>query len=208
MSCLDQFEKYVQTKDGSEIPLLVQLALIHYQFETIHPFPDGNGRVGRLIIPLILLEKRELPHPLLHLSPYFEANRDQYVDHLLKVSRSGSWIEWIRFFLQGVIVQCHDTIVRVQRLQDLQTDYRERLQHAGRSARTIQLADYLFEQPIITIPHAQRILAVTYPSAANNVKRLSDAKILTQLSEFTRTKFFIAGEIVSVLYADEGGEIH
>lgn len=208
MSCLDQFEKYVQTKDDSEIPLLVQLALIHYQFETIHPFPDGNGRVGRLIIPLILMEKGELPHPLLHLSPYFEANRDQYVDHLFKVSRSGSWIEWIRFFLQGVIVQCHDTIVRVQRLQDLQTGLRERLLRAGRSARTIQLADYLFERPVITIPHAQRILDVTYPSAAYNVKQLSDAKILTQLPEFSQPKYFISDEIFSVLYADEIGEIH
>src|SRR5262249_28954286 len=108
------------------LPVIVQLALMHYQFETIHPFNDGNGRVGRLLITLMLCERQVLPQPLLYLSAFFEQHRDDYYDHLLNVSRRAAWNEWIGFFARGVAEQARDAVTRVQRLQDLQASYRER----------------------------------------------------------------------------------
>ena len=98
-------EKYLNSDDQT-IPPLIKLALVHYQFETIHPFPDGNGRVGRLLIPLILCERKEISQPLLYLSPYFEKNYDEYIDKMLAVSRVGAWEDWIEFFLVGVEETC------------------------------------------------------------------------------------------------------
>jgi hypothetical protein len=105
-AALDQFEKFLNAKSG--LPLLIELALTHYQFETIHPFVDGNGRIGRLLLSLLLCERGPLAKPLLCLSSYFEKNRERYVDLLLDVSRSGSWQEWIQFFLRGVASQSED----------------------------------------------------------------------------------------------------
>lgn len=197
-NALSDLEKYINTSDG--LPLLVRLALIHHQFETIHPFPDGNGRVGRLLIPLILSEQKLLPQPLLYLSAYFEKHRDKYIDLMFNVSKTGAWIAWIEFFLEAVVSQCQDTIDRVQRLQDLQKTYRDRLQKARATALMIRLVDAIFETPYVTIPQTQKLLGVTYRAAQQNVEKLVKAGILRDLELPRRPRFFAASEVFDIVH--------
>ena len=159
--------------------------------------------MGRLLIPLILAEKGEMPQPLLYLSPFFERRRRDYIDHLYEVSRSGAWYEWVCFFLSGVIEQCRDTVERIQRLQDLQMRYHRRLQQARSSAATLQLADHLFERPYITVPSAQKVLCIkTYRGAKHIVDRLLQEEILVPVSSETRPKVFLAPEIFTIVQGD------
>jgi len=199
---LDAFEKYLHA--GNEHPPLLRLAFIHYQFETIHPFVDGNGRIGRLLLSLLMADWNLLPLPLLYLSAYFEQHRQEYYDLLLAVSERGAWSEWTAFFLQGVAKQAQDAVLRAKRLQDLQVEWRHRLTQARASALLLRLVDSLFEWPLLTIPQAQRILGVTYRSAQLNMDKLVNAGILRQLEEAnTLGKTFVAEE---VLRAIEGRE--
>jgi len=183
-------------------PPLIRLAFIHYQFEAIHPFLDGNGRIGRLLMTLLMNHWELPPLPLLYLSAYFHRQRDRYYDLLMAVSQRGAWREWVRFFLQGVTEQSHDAGAKARNLQDLQMEWRERLSQARTSALLLRLADELFVSPIITIPQAQRILDVTYPSAQRNVERLVKAGILEQLGSTSYNRTFIAKEILDLLDED------
>ena len=202
MNTLDAFEKFIHAPSTAQIPTLIQAAIIHYQFETIHPFPDGNGRVGRLLIPLVLHEKGALLQPLLYMSPFFERNYDDYIDNLYNVSKDGNWLDWIEFFLNGVKEQCQDTIIRIQKLQDLQSKYREKVQQARASTLQLQLVDTVFEYPVITIPRAQKVLGVTHRSAALNVGKLVEAGILIDMEVGSRPKFFIAHEVIEIIRSD------
>ena len=199
---LDAFEKYLHR--GNEHPPLVRLAFIHYQFEAVHPFVDGNCRIGRLLLALLLINWGLLSLPLLYLSAYFERHRQGYYDLLMAVSERGAWSEWLAFFLRGVAEQSRDTIVRAKRLQDLREDWRQRLTQARASALLLQLADSLFEAPVLTIPQAQRILGVRhYNSAKLNVEKLVSAGALQPLDDATYGKTFIASEILSVIGGSE-----
>lgn len=194
---LDAFEKYLHS--DNVYPPLVRLALMHYQFEAIHPFIDGNGRVGRLLISLLLVKWGLLSQPLLYLSAFFSRHRQEYYDLLIAVSEHGAWTEWISFFLHGVEEQALDAVNRAQRLQDLQTAWHERLTEARVSALVLQLADHLFDTPVITIPEAERLLDVTYRSAKRNVEKLVDAGILSQVGDADYGKTYIANEILEVI---------
>lgn len=205
---LDAFEKYLH--EGNQQPPLVRLALIHYQFEAIHPFLDGNGRIGRLLISLLLVHWNLLPIPLLYLSAYFERQRQQYYDLLLAVSERGAWREWIMFFLNGVAEQTKDAIFRAKQLQDLQLKWRQRLTKARASALSLRLADSLFESPIISIPKAQQLLNVkSYHSAKLNVEKLVKAGILRHWKEAANhrvslsTKVFLSVEILEIIWEEE-----
>lgn len=200
---LDAFEKYLHSKD-IVYPPLVRLALIHYQFEVVHPFIDGNGRVGRLLLSLLLVEWGLLSQPLLYLSAFFHRHRQKYYDLFMAVSERGAWRAWISFFLQGIKEQAQDAVIRAQRLQDLQVDWRERLTGARASALLLQLADQLFDTPVITIPEAQRLLDVTYRSAKLNIEKLVEADILKQAGEEDYGKTYVAGEILDVIGTDLG----
>ena len=159
---LDSFEKYIHKKDA--IPPLVKLALIHYQFEAIHPFEDGNGRVGRLLITLLLAEWGLLPHPLLYLSAYFEAYRQKYYDRLLAVSTSGEWKEWICFFLDGVAVQSEAAVAGAKQLLELHARWKKLLASGG-SANELRLAEWLFESPMVSVQKVADKLSLSYPGA-------------------------------------------
>lgn len=199
--CLDQFERFLHS--GSDLPFLVQLALIHYQFEAIHPFLDGNGRLGRLLISLLLSERGVLPQPLLYLSAFFEHNRDAYMDHLLAVSQRGAWIDWIHFFLHGVAEQSADAIRRSQRLLDLRQEYRDRLQAAPRtSALALRLVDELFAFPALTARKAKDVLRVTTVSAQRNINKLVEAGILVERTGRARNRVYVASEILSTIEAE------
>jgi Fic family protein len=199
---LDAFEKYVHSKN--DCPPLVRLAFIHYQFEAIHPFLDGNGRIGRLLISLLLINWELLPLPLLYLSAYFERHRKDYYDLLLAVSQRGAWQQWVGFFLTGVAEQSRDAITRAKKLQDLQLKWRQQLQAAPRtSALLLQLVDELFQKPAITTPQVQKMLKVTHRAASEMVKRLMKETILEPIPGKMRDRQFVAQEIFAILGEDK-----
>ena len=174
--------------------------LIHYQFEAIHPFLDGNGRIGRLLISLLLVNLNLLPLPLLYLSAYFEQHRNDYYDLLLAVSERGAWRGWIMFFLRGVADQARDAIIRSKRLQDLQQEWRQRLQATPRtSARLLRLVDEVFLSPAVTITQIQKMLGVTHRAANQMVERLVREDILSPGPEQARNRQFFAREILDIL---------
>ncbi|MGI8553892.1 MAG: Fic family protein [Dehalococcoidia bacterium] len=196
---LNAFEQYLHADDT--YPPLVRLAFIHYQFEAIHPFLDGNGRIGRLLIILLLVHWDLLRQPLLYLSGYFEQHRQMYYDLLLGVTERGNWREWVEFFLRGVVEQAHDAAQRVIRLQDLQADWHRRLDRARSSALTLRLADSLFGSPFLTVPIAQRMLSVTYRGAHGIVQRLLEASILKPVNGASYGRWFVAQEILTAIEA-------
>ncbi len=175
-----------------------ELGRILSEFEAIHPFVDGNGRIGRLLITLLLVEWELLPLPLLYLSAYFYRHRQDYYDLLLAVSERGEWRDWMLFFLRGVAEQARDANLRIRRLQDLRTAWRERLTQARASALLLRLVDALFESPVITIPLAQELMGVTYHSARRSVMRLVQEGILQAAGNETYKKTFVASDILEI----------
>ena len=201
---LREFEKFLRAP--SERPFLIDLALLHYQFEAIHPFRDGNGRVGRLMIPLLLCERKILTKPLLYLSAYLEQHRVRYMDLMLAVSQNAEWESWIEFFLNGVAEQAMDGVERATKLMALWQDYRKRLQTARMSILAQNLVDELFKQPALSINTAQDVLGVSFTSAQNNVLRLVKLGILREVTGRKRDRIFIAPEILQLTGASDLGE--
>ncbi len=204
MPCLGDLEKYLHAP--VEMPPLLRLSYIHYQFEAIHPFLDGNGRVGRLLIPLLLCEWKILPQPLLYLSAYFEKNRSAYYDGLLAVSRKAAWEDWAIFFLRGVEQQSKDALKRAVLLQELAKNYRLRLQQGRESAVALKLADQLFSTPILTVSAAEKHLGVTYATANLHVNRFVRKGILRKATLRNWNRVFIAPEIMHIIEASTAEE--
>ena len=201
-AALHDLERYIGER-RDDLPFLIQLALVHYQFEVIHPFMDGNGRVGRLLIALQLRERAYLPQPLLYLSAYFEYHRDAYRDHLLAVSRSGTWTEWIDFFLQGVAEQSTDTVQRSYQLLDLLQRYQSWALSTTRSANLARLVELVLVRPVISISNVEEWLGVTQPGASRLVQQLVDRGILEEVTGRQRNRRFAALEILEILDAPE-----
>src|SRR5680860_393450 len=197
--CLDPFEK--QLHADQLLPPLLAIACLHYQFEAIHPFIDGNGRVGRLLVALLLSEWGLLPDPLLDLSAYLEPRRDEYYARLLAASTDGDWQGWLRFFLTAVEQQATDAVARAHRLQELRDMYRSQVGTARSSALLGVLVDGLFESPGLTIPRAATLLGVTHRTARLNIGKLVEAGMLSEVGNRTRNKLFLA---TGVLRAVEG----
>jgi len=195
--CLTAFERFMH--EPSELPALVRIGLLHAQFEMIHPFLDGNGRVGRLLISLLLHEWNLLPQPLLYLSAYFEEHQAEYYERLLGVSTSGAWGGWLSFFLTGVAEQADDVIARIARLTSLREGYRERLQSGRGSALLLRLVDHLFGYPAVRISTVQQVLGITYRSAALDVSKLEAAQILREVTGRSRNRLYMAEEILRVV---------
>jgi cell filamentation protein, protein adenylyltransferase len=198
--CLDAFEKFLHV-DG-ELPPLLAIAAIHYQFEAIHPFLDGNGRVGRLLVVLLLIEWGLLPAPLLDLSAYIEPRRDRYYDGLLRVSTDADWSNWFEFFLEAVERQAGDSLARARRLHDLRAQMRDGVATAKSSALPARLVDALFDVPMLTLPRAQEILGVTHRTATLNVEKLVRLGYLREIDDARRRRLFIAPEIMRVVSED------
>jgi Fic family protein len=199
MAALDALEHYLYRDDS--LPPIIRLAIIHYQFEAIHPFLDGNGRVGRLLMSLLLHHWQLLPQPLLYLSAYFERNRNDYYQLLLNVSTTGAWEPWIRFFAAAIADQAVDALTRSGHLLNLRENYRTRLLAARASALPLRLVDELFMRPAITIGAAQLSLGVTWRAAQLNVEKLVAAGIVQEVTGQARNRVYLAREIVSLLEA-------
>jgi Fic family protein len=199
LGSLSHFETVLH--DQMQIPALIRLALIHYQFEAIHPFRDGNGRVGRLLISLLLCDWKLLSKPLLYLSAYFDNHRDEYFDHLLAISQRGTWNEWITFFLRGVAEQSRDAVDRAQKLLALRDQYRDKLKTAHAPGSCLHLIDELFEVPALTIPSAAEKLKMAYPSAKRNILKLVAAGILEETPEREHPRLYLAPGILQLVSA-------
>jgi Fic family protein len=193
---LGELEKYLHTEHDPYHPL-VRLGFIHYQFEAVHPFVDGNGRVGRLLLSLLACHWGLIPQPLLYLSAFFERHQQQYYDLLMAVTTRGEWRAWTEFFLQAVTEQANDAISRIKRLQDLQAKWRSEMAQE-RSSKPLILLDNLFESPVLSIPQAQAVLGTTYRGAQLNVQKLVEHGILRQLGDETYGKLYIADAIVAI----------
>jgi Fic family protein len=183
-----------------ELPLLVQLALAHYQFEVIHPFLDGNGRIGRLLIPLLLVLRKALSQPLLYLSAYFEEHRSEYYRHLLATSQTGDLMPWLAFFLEGVRRQARDAEERTVRLVELQQLMRNQLLDEGRPNSVVRLAEHLFSIPVFTPGRAAAILGVTRPTAHAAIETLVERGDLVEITGKERGRIYEAPRIIEVVY--------
>ena len=184
---------------SSDIPQLVRLGLIHYQLEAIHPFLDGNGRGGRLLLILLLIEWGLISQPLLYLSAFFEAHRLDYYDRLLAVSQRGEWESWLLFFLKGISSQSLDSISRIERLERIRTAYQERLRVERAARRLLQTMDVLFERPILSIRQLEAALGVPYRSAQRCVERLEELGILREVTGHARNRLYRADEILRAI---------
>ncbi len=198
---LNDLEKFIHA--DTELPALARAGMIHYQFEAIHPFLDGNGRVGRLIIILLFREWNMLSQPLLNLSAYFERHRQEYYDHLLAVSQRGKWDEWLRFFLRGISVQSQDSIFRMTSLQGIRAKYETLVQADRNSARMAAVIDFIFSRPILSIKQLETALDMPYMAAKRYVEKLVDAKVLRETTGHARNRVFQANEIFEALGSSE-----
>jgi Fic family protein len=200
---LADWEKFLNAKPPT-MPALVQAAVIHYQFEAIHPFLDGNGRVGRLLLTLFLAERKILPEPLLYVSAFFERYRSEYYDLLMGVSARGEWAAWIAFFLRAVRTQAREAISRVERILALREQYRERvMKKKGKgSASLVKLVEELFVMPATTIASASLALGTTPPAAQNTVEKLVELGILSEVTGRQRGRLYIAREVFAVTTED------
>ena len=178
---LGDLERFVN--DEIQMPPLIQCALMHYQFEAIHPYLDGTGRIGRLLITLFLCERKVLSIPLLYLSAYFERDRDKYYDRLFKVSETGDWGSWLEYFLEGVAEQAVDALLRTRSVRELKENYRRLLQERRESSNALRLVDELFARPYMTTPIATRLLGVTYAGARGILERLALAGIVEEIPD-------------------------
>lgn len=197
MQALGAWEKFLH--EARDIPPLIQCALMHYQFEVIHPFVDGNGRVGRLLITFFLCERGHLPQPFLYLSAFFERYRDEYYARLLEVSRTGDWIGWIRFFLRGLAAQAADALTNAQRILALQQRYRTELHKRKAGPTTLAVVDELFRNPYVTTTRLAERLGVSFPTVQTAIDRLVHAKILREVTGRQRNRIYCAEELLRAI---------
>ncbi len=195
MPCLDAWERFLS---DDAMPPLVHAGFVHAQFEAIHPFVDGNGRVGRLLITLLLIERGIIPSPLLYPSAYFEATREEYYARLLGVTERGEWEEWMAYFLRGVTLQSEDAVERTRRLDDLLSQWKREL--AGGQSRLPERAlDLFVENPFWTVRGVAGRLDVAFTTAQRAIDRLERAGMVTQVGERRRNRVYRAGRILDML---------
>lgn len=180
------------------IPVLVRCALAHYQFESIRSFGDGNGRIGRLLILLILADRKVLTKPLLYMSSYFERHKTEYYEIMRNVGKNCDWIGWIEFFLRGIVECSKETIGVTNRLLRLKSDYDKRLAEGRASRNAMVITDQLFSQPVVTIPMSAEYIQMGYPPAKKAIMYLVDAGILEQIGSGRRSKTYIAKDILDI----------
>ena len=197
LAALGALENFIHAP--ADLPPLLRLGLIHYQFEAIHPFLDGNGRVGRLLIALLLTAGQLLPQPLLYLSAYFESNRRTYYELLLAVSQRAAWEDWLLYFLEGVKQQSQDAVNRIDRLQTLRAKYQTQIQSRRAPARLLRVVDLLFSQPVITTRQVETALETNFVGAQRLIDQLTQAGLLREITGGRRNRVYRADEILSIL---------
>lgn len=200
---MGDLEKFINSEEAHLLPPVIVNALVHYQFETIHPFPDGNGRVGRLLLPLMLHAQDLMPMPLLYISPFIERHKDEYNDAMLEVSKSGSWETWICFFARAIEMSAIDTMRKLNEIAELKEEFLQEVQRARTSGLLPVLIDLVFDRLAISIPQAARRLDVTYSGAKQNIEKLVEFGVLRELGLPVRPKLFICQRLFSLIFEVE-----
>ena len=191
---------WVARDEQEEIDPVVAAAMGHYQFETLHPFNDGNGRIGRLFVVLQLLHAGVLTEPSLTISPWFEARRAEYYERLYRVSAKGDWDSWIDFFARGLAASADDTAARLEDLLTVQADLKGRVRAAGMRAETaMSLVDFALARPIFTVRQVQHRLGVGYVRANKLVGQLVDAGVLGRYDEANYNRSFAAPDVLAIV---------
>lgn len=196
---ISDWEKWINSEQ--EMPVLVKVALGHYQFETLHPFSDGNGRIGRLAITLQLIEEGVLRHPVLNLSPWLEPRREDYIDHLLSVSRTGNFDPWVRFFAEAVKARAKAATDTIGRLLDFSAEVIEAMKRAGARGAILDLAVNIIGYPVMTVPEVQSDLEVSYPTANSAINRLREAGFLREITGGNYGRRYICDRVYEELAA-------
>ncbi|MDX9779128.1 MAG: Fic family protein [Patescibacteria group bacterium] len=195
---LTDIEKFWHNK-SLHLPLIIKMGIIHYQFETIHPFLDGNGRVGRLLIALQLVESKILTVPTLYLSAFFEKNRSSYYDSLSMVRKNNDLEQWIKFFLNGVIDTANDGINTFKSIIDLRLQYEQKILSLGIRAKNAQkLILHMFSKPIISIKSVEQTFGVSFNSASRLINDLKELKILDELTGYSRNRLYVLRDYLNL----------
>ena len=198
---LSDWEKYLHS--NPEETTLIQCALLHYQFEAIHPFLDGNGRIGRLLITFFLCERGYLTQPLLYLSAFFERFRHEYYSRLLDVSKKGEWWKWIEFFLRGVVSQSKDALSDAKKILGLHVEYQTKLEKTKKIPESAhRLIDEIFLNPVISISGLSKTWKLPFNSVKTGVLRLVKIGILKEMEGRKKNKLYIASELMNLLTAN------
>jgi Fic family protein len=195
-AALNEFEVFLHDET---LPPLIAAALAHYQFEAIHPFGDGNGRVGRLLISLLLHERGLLPQPLLYISAYFERSGAEYYDRLLRVSTHGDWVGWLGYFLTGIEVQAQAAVDDAERLLNLQSGYHDLLSSARARPAAHQLVDLLFANPYVSARRVAESLDISAPTARAAIRDLEVQDILHERTGRKWGQLFLAEEVLEAV---------
>ena len=197
VTAIGQLEEFMHK--ASDLPLLIKVGLVHCQFETIHPFLDGNGRIGRLLIAFLLCEQKTLSRPLLYLSYYFKKHRIDYYDWLMRVRNNGDWEGWLKFFLKGVIDVSQQAIRTAKRIINLQAEHKSLILTEISSHNSLKLLDMLNYRPIFSIRDAARELELSYPTVNSLVNRFIELDILKEKTQNQRNRLFTYTDYLNIL---------
>ncbi len=200
-ACMAAFEKYLNRPQPEQSQGLIDLALAHYQIETIHPFADGNGRIGRMLISLMAVQTGLLDIPALYMSPEIERRKDEYIDRLYHVSANSAWEGWIGYFFEVLVASCTRTVGTIDRLLDLQSDYQGRARKISRSANLGVVIDRLFEQPFVRASNVVEWTGVTDAAARTLIRQLGSLGILTEVSN-TYPTIWLAADLLRLARPD------
>lgn len=201
MECLGDFEKYLN-EENTKLPLLIKIGLSHIQFETIHPFLDGNGRVGRLLITLLLCHYQILNSPMLYLSLHFKQNRSDYYQHLQQVRLKGAWESWLMFYLEGIVKTAEQATETALKLKNIFEEDIEKIKQLGRISHScLQVHQLLIEQVLINIQDTSKYLDINRTTISNCLKQLTDLGIAKEITGHKRNRYFVYDQYINELSA-------
>ena len=201
IAAMSDLEKFMN--ENEDYDALIRIALIHYQFETIHPFLDGNGRIGRLMILLYLMEQKLLSYPVIYISYFLKKNQIEYYDRISEVRRSGNYEQWVIFFLEAVSAAAKDSLATIEQLSALHDKNIALLPKTNRKKDNVRiLFDYIEKYPIIDIRHTSQELDVSFNTVSNAIRKLQELGILTETTNSARNKVFAYSEYLDILKKD------